>query len=137
MIRECKICGRPFIAKVANQEMCSEQCRAISKKQYAAKINAELRAATKERLGTYICVVCGREYHPANSLKVTCSPQCQTIRSKQLARENMRTIRQAQKNKRNRNTFKATVEINARAREMGMSYGQYVAYMEGKLRWHV
>ena len=127
MVRECIVCGKPYTSNIKNKLTCSPECSEIRRKQYTKKVNAEARAATRLRLGTKLCAVCGKEFEPNHPQKVCCSPECQIKRD----REKVKSFRKtAAKKPKPRDMHKEAVEINAKAREMGMSWGQYMAYLK-------
>lgn len=129
MIKECKICKRPFVSSIAQKTMCSAECRKISERQYVEKVNAEKRAATRERLGIKRCVICGIPYFPVNCTQVACSKECQKKRNN----ENQKSLRvEKQKRKKPGENQKEIVNIAVKAKAMGMSYGQYVARYGGQ-----
>jgi hypothetical protein len=135
MVRECSECGRPFISNVASKLTCSKECSDIRRKKYNDEKNAKAREATKIRNGTRICVTCGKEFAPSHSIKVCCSPECQKERGRQMAKEAWRSTKQTRA-KKPKSTEKQIIDINAKAKAMGMTYGQYVAYIEGKKLWN-
>ena len=130
MIRVCCICGKQFESRVANKMTCSQECAEKKRRQYIDNLNAKAREATKERLGTKQCAVCGKEFAPNHPAKMCCSPMCQRERDKEMARKHWN------KHKKPVDKAKAINDINAKAKAMGMTYGQYVAYMEGKKLWN-
>ena len=68
-------------------------------------------------LKTKTCKICGKEYHPQNSSQKFCSEKC---RNPKLAKE----VEQAKR-------MSALAEIEAKARALGMHYGEYVAKYGG------
>jgi len=129
MIKVCTECGKTFIANVANRKTCSDACSEIRKKKYAEKVYAKKRAATLERIGMRICVTCCKEFTTNNPAKVCCSPECQRVRDRKLTKQNrMSTKLREQKIK---SSEKDIIDINAKAKAMGLSYGQYVARYGG------
>ncbi len=128
MIKECAICGRPFITNISNKMTCSKECADVRRKQYVDKVNAENREATRLRLGTRLCMQCGKEFAPNHPAKVCCSPECQRERD----RERVRLAYSGEKLKGKKvSTEKQLIDINAKAKAMGLSYGQYVARYGG------
>lgn len=134
MIKECPVCGKSFETIRSNKIACSPACAGVRKKQYDQRVCAKARAATRERLGTRICVQCGKEFEPNHPAKVTCSPMCQKKRDREITRSCGYTKKK--KIKKDASNSKQIIDINAKAKEMGMTYGQYVAYMEGKKLWN-
>lgn len=129
MVKECVECGKIFITNKGNKLTCSKKCSDIRRKKYADDLYAKARAATRERIGIKICVICGNEFAPNQPTKVCCSPECQRIRDRQRIRESNHSIKQ--RNKKVKSTEQQINDINAKAKALGMSYGQYVARYGG------
>lgn len=88
------------------------------------------------------CVICGKEYIATKANCICCSTPCKKERNRQKARENWKryiqegryhdrmkktNIRMAKTEKRQGDTAGMSLaEVNAKAREAGMSYGQYM-----------
>lgn len=135
MIRECCICGIQFESKVSNRKTCSQECSEKRRRQYNDELNAKAREATRVRLGTKICATCGKEFAPNHPAKVCCSPGCQKERDREVARLYWNKKKSPVENQ-PVDKAQAIIDINAKAKEMGMTYGQYVAYIEGKKLWN-
>ncbi len=131
MVRECSECGRPYISNVASKLTCSKECSEIRRLRRVEEKNARARAATRERLGVKICATCGKEFSPNHPSKVCCSPVCQRERERKMAREGWASFKQT-KAKKPKTSEQQIIDINAKAKAMGMSYGQYVARYGGK-----
>jgi hypothetical protein len=130
MVRECSECGRPYISNVASKLTCSKECSEIRRLRKVEEKNARARAATRERIGIKICLTCGKDFSPNHPSKVCCSPECQRERERKLAREGWRSMGQTAARK-PKSTEKQIIDINAKAKAMGLSYGQYVARYGG------
>ena len=135
MIRECCICGMKFATKVSNKITCSKKCSEKRRRQYMDELNAKAREATRVRLGTKICATCGKEFAPNHPAKVCCSPGCQKERDRELTRLYWNKKNSPVENK-PVDKAQAIIDINTKAKAMGMTYGQYVAYVEGKKLWN-
>mgnify|MGYP003314736900 CR=1 FL=1 len=129
MVRTCVECGKTFLTHVPSKKTCSDECANMRRRRYAIERNAERRQATRERLGTRICLTCGKEFAPSNSNKVCCSSECQKVRDRELVNASNRSIRQ--RNKKAKSSEQQINDINAKAKAMGLSYGQYVARYGG------
>ena len=134
MFKKCTECGKIFAVNVPNRKTCSEECAEIRRRKYIDELNAKSREATRERLGTRLCVTCGREFAPDRPARVCCSPGCQKVRDRELVKASLKKTKERERAI--KNSEKQIVDINAKAKEMGMSYGQYVAYIEGKKLWN-
>lgn len=126
---ECKQCGKIFVPTHWNSKMCSEECRVIARKISADKGNAKAREIRKVNPIQKRCLVCHHKFKTNRSDVVTCSPHCQRIRNLEKMKEYAEKQRIEKKQK-----PMSIDEFNRKAREMGMSYGQYDAYlrMHGK-----
>ena len=73
-----------------------------------------------------ICVICGKEFEP-HGPAITCGKQCSIINK----RKNDKLYKKRQRIIRGRKTSNTTgiVDMNNKARELGMSYGQYSAML--------
>lgn len=73
--------------------------------------------------------LCSKEFVQEHKNQLYCCPECRTIANRERSAEYDRERRAA---KRREKTKKVTLrDINKKAKEHGMSYGQYVAMMEG------
>lgn len=77
-----------------------------------------------------ICVICGKEFEPHGSA-ITCGKECSIINKKIKKRKRNKLYKERQRIIRRINTSNNTciVEMNKKARELGMSYGQYSAML--------
>ena len=75
-----------------------------------------------------ICVICGKEFEP-HGHQITCGKECSTINKKMKKRKSDKLYKERQRIIRSRKTSNTTgiVDMNNKARELGMSYGQYKA----------
>lgn len=139
MIKICVVCNKPFevddLDRNRNRRRycgidCAENAAYERKRDYAA--NGKNKALDVK------CEICGRIFRTSYTKKVTCSLECQHERKKRLSRENGRLRREAIKNgtlppakpeRKKQNTVEAISDFNRKAREMGMSYGQYDLYL--------
>lgn len=73
MIKECVICGTPFLAKDGRNKFCSDECKRASQNQSKKKWVEEHIGKRTEK----VCVICGKSFMPTrNSLQKTCSEEC-------------------------------------------------------------
>lgn len=115
MKRVCKECGKPFETNHSKKVFCTWECqRAFAKvraREYARNYQREYKMKKK-------CKFCGQEFTGGRG-KLYCSTEC---KSKALIRQN----------REKKGNYGAELQrIAAEARKAGMSYGQYVAAMEG------
>ena len=77
-----------------------------------------------------ICVICGKEFEP-HGPKITCGKECSIINKKMKKEKSDKLYRERQMIIRGRKTSNTTgiVDMNNKARELGMSYGQYSAML--------
>lgn len=81
------------------------------------------------------CIVCGKEFEPRTRSQNTCSPECANARRMSLNRDwnaRARARRRAEKaeKERSKSGRRTLAEISAEARNIGMSYGKYVAWLK-------
>lgn len=137
MIKQCVYCGGGFEVNENNRnEMkrgyCSDICRRKSRD--ARKKNGPVSFEK-------VCVECGKTYIAHRCDSVTCGRECNYERNKKRSketgaayREKMRAQRLMKadapkkrgRKKKNRDSLE---DIQARAREMGLSYGMYMAQL--------
>lgn len=135
--RQCKVCGKPFEPVTPRHIICSDECRRLDKLQTSKEQQRKKALDNAEKRGTKKCVICGREFRPRNSKCVACSPMCQRERTLANARANnakARAERIAQKEKEAQKAeegvdmhCESIAEVNAKARDLHMTYGQYMA----------
>ena len=77
-----------------------------------------------------ICVICGKEFAP-HGAQITCGKECSQINKKEKRKIRNKLFREKQKIMKSRKTSNIPdiVEISKKARELGMSYGQYSAML--------
>ena len=77
-----------------------------------------------------ICVICGKEFS-LRGPAVTCGKECSLINKKEKRKITNKLFRERQKINRGKKTSNTPdiVEISKKARELGMSYGQYSAML--------
>lgn len=121
---KCIQCGKEFTQRSACNFLCSDECKRLRK-------NA-LRRMHSRTVKKKICVECGNEFETTRVSIVTCSQKCKDERHRRMAREKNRIYfaRKKQEKQMAKKDNKLG-DIEAKAREQGMSYGQYVAMYEG------
>ena len=77
-----------------------------------------------------ICVICGKEFAP-HGAAVTCGKECSLINKKENRKIRNKLFREKQKIMKGRKASNTQdiVDMNKKARELGMSYGQYSAML--------
>ena len=80
---------------------------------------------------TKTCVVCGREFSTARTRKICCSPECSKAHKRKIDRhKNRRAGIGGMARIRAKAAERPSLgQIAAEARSRGMSYGQYVAWL--------
>jgi len=133
MIKECGFCGKPFEVDEKNHDevrrkYCSETCRCGARN----KQNAERIKIGKKQYNVE-CEICGKVFMTNKSIKYTCSPECKQKRHNLMLRKNNQARREAIKNgtipkpvRKKQKKVETLAEVQRKAREAGMSYGQYV-----------
>lgn len=138
VIKNCLICGKPFEVddmdrNRSHRKYCGEECA------YTAAYERKKRYAQngKKQMANVKCEICGKIFLTPYIRQVTCGPECKYERSRILSRENDRKRREAIRNgthpslrkKAEQNKVEPIHDFNRRAREMGMTYGQYDLYL--------
>ena len=121
---KCIVCGKEFKQTHGSQTMCSEECR----KEYRRQYHENLRRMKPHTCKISICSECGKEFENPGGKRLTCSPECRKARARKVQSESRRQKRQkdrymSRRTKRGRPLSK----IAAAARDVHMTYGQYVA----------
>lgn len=79
---------------------------------------------------TINCKICGKEFYSQSSRRKCCSDECALENRRETARQHQRTLREIERNAKREKAKKLTVtDVAVKAKETGMSYGQYVAKM--------
>lgn len=142
MIKICVVCNKPFevddLDRNRNRKKyCSFDCEDTARNER----NKEYRKKGKKPMRNVECEICGKVFLTHLSHKVTCGRECQHERSKRLSRENGKLRREAilngtlpkpERKKPKQKKVESIVELSRKAKEAGMSYGQYMAqiYMQ-------
>lgn len=68
----CRNCGKPFVARHANEGYCSEECR------YAAfrKRQNDYHKGKSRVPSVAMCEICGADFKPLNTRSKYCSEEC-------------------------------------------------------------
>lgn len=130
MIKNCIICGKQFTAKTKAHVTCSKPCRVVYKK----KKQKEKR---HPKVYTKVCVTCGNSFETTYSTKLACSKECGDKYHKKHAKEHRTKLKNEKENEKSKNFEKNASALSddaLEARNLGVSYGMYVAmkYMEGQ-----
>ena len=139
VIKICVYCGKAFevddLDRNRNRRKfcgidCAEQGAYQRKREYAKN--------GKDRARSVKCEICGKIFRTSYSQKVTCSPECKKERSRRLAYDWNRARREGilngtrpapGQNKPKQKRVETVEDIQRKAREAGMSYGQYTALL--------
>ena len=128
VIKTCLYCRRQFKAKAVNQLYCSMDCRV----KYYAEYPDEERTPVNYTEKTLKCSECGKIVPRKSGQQKYCQ-ECsiKVIKRKKKKREAEYRERERVKKKSKRNRENDHPEIRANA--LGMTYGKYVAIMDGYL----
>ena len=134
--RICEQCGKLYVPTHHCNKYCSEECRYTAKKKRIRENNKKAYEKMKVKEDAKRCLVCRRWFKTNRKDVVTCSPYCQEIRMKEWRKEYRKKKRIEETKKREITKPMSIAEFNRRAREKGMTYGQYELYlrMEGQKR---
>ena len=82
----------------------------------------------------YICAVCGREFEKVKNRQTICSDECRELRKKENVTKawNKRKLKAEIEKRKSASNSKSIAEIQAEARNLGLSYGEYVARNGGR-----
>lgn len=134
--RKCRVCGNPIPYIMGSAKVCSEECRKERQRQYKREVCKRKREQTRMILGTKKCSVCGKQFEPQNRRQVTCGSECQKIRENDLMAawraKNTKSAKKPREKKPEKKKPETLAQINKKARECGMTYGQYMAYLAVK-----
>lgn len=134
MIKICEVCGEMYSASYADQKYCSRKCNQIKQTQRRREKAAAVEREWKKEKP---CKICGKLFVPRIVNQLCCSSECSsansnnfnTINSKKRSEEKKeKVMREEPKQKiRKVRTQKplSMSEINKRAREEHLTYGQY------------
>lgn len=134
--RECRVCGNPIPYSMGSAKVCSEECRKERQKQRNKEASERRKALTRMILGAKQCAICSKVFEPRNSRQVTCSRKCQKIRDNSMMatwkEKNTKSTKLPREQKPKKKKPETLAQINKKARELGMTYGQYTAYLAAK-----
>lgn len=117
------------------RKYCSIDCEDTARNER----HKELRKNGKKPPQNVECEICGKIFITNLSQKVTCSPECKDERHRRMVNANNRARREAILNgtlpksvRKKQKKVESVEELSRKAKEAGMSYGQYMAqrYMQ-------
>lgn len=119
-VRTCAICGKEFKPIRSPQKCCSPECR---KEHYRRYFNDYFHKhhSAKEKLPLPVCRNCGNEFKPDNSGKIFCCRECYV--------EYCSAKKAAAKKPAAKNDGKTLGQWVREAKECGLDYGTYRAYL--------
>jgi hypothetical protein len=114
------------------RKYCSIDCEDTARNER----QREIRKNGKKPPRNVECEICGKIFLTHLSQKVTCSPECKDERHKRIVNANNRARREAILNgtlpkpeRKKQKKVETLAERNRKAREMGMTYGEYDKYL--------
>lgn len=123
----CKHCNKMFVPKNNFQKYCSGECYYAEAKYRQTESYKKLDIPERE------CVVCGRKFTPLYRQKtIFCTDVCK--RKRQLEQQKESRERAKTNALETKKRMSSLAEINQQARALGISYGQYVLYLENSAR---
>ena len=93
-----------------NRRFCSEECSIKFHNEQSNAIRKKQRESERQLTGK--CLNCGKEFVKSKPYQLYCNPKCRGLTSYK---------------KRKGGNKQEIIDINKKAKELGMSYGQYVA----------
>lgn len=141
MIKVCAICNTSFEVDDEDRNRNRRRYCGIECAEKAAYQRKKEYALNGKKMFNVKCEICGKVFITCYSQKVTCSVECREERARRVTREWSRVRREAilngelpkpERKKAKQNKVATVEEIQKKAREAGMSYGQYMArlYMQ-------
>ena len=121
----CKWCSKSFTPEHWSSVYCSEECHTAARQKQIKENNKRAYEKNKIKAVTKRCLVCHHRFSTNRSDIVTCSPYCQEIRRK----EQQKAYRQNKRVEAKKKKPVSIAEFNRRAREMGMTYGEYELHL--------
>lgn len=126
-LKKCEICGREFLPKNQIQKYCGFECQQISNRERAKILMRKRYAQKKEENGK--CPICGKTFKKKNGNQIYCgSAECRKERMREYSRERWASRGNDRIEKPIKRLRKGSIAaVTEAAREMNMSYGEYVA----------
>lgn len=132
MIKQCIICHKEFETTQPSTKTCGDrECLRKRNNEIMAKWQRRHRAETKEYF-THICPECGKPFETSNARKIYCCSDCQIAHNGR--KKYQRRMKPKAPAKRNRTSHQELVDASMEARAAGLSYGQWQAMKEGRLK---
>ena len=135
--RECVICGKTFESNQYQTKFCSQECKKEGMRLCSKRAHERIKQWKKERKERP-CEICGAIFLPETPRTTQCdSCTTNTYIQSPIYEEGKRKkrISAAQRAKLAKERDRALSEKVGKARELGVSYGTYVAMLEGRLGW--
>lgn len=130
-IRKCKMCGKSFKPVSKKNIYCSNECRDTAKRKRAERYYKEKKKQKKtEMLEEKRCRHCYELFLPSSRRQIFCCDECRREEYKKSfpARKELKNIVV----KDNKKSEKTLADINKIAKSKGLSYGQYMIFLQAK-----
>lgn len=138
-VKNCVICGKPFTTRICNVVCCSDECKAERIRNNARDWQRRRLAAKKaERAKAQVlkkCEICGQEFAPRRPGVFCCSKECSKVRAREHQKAYLKaaeTHKKQEAEKAKKRKPESLEAINRKAREAGMTYGQYMVLMANR-----
>ncbi len=132
LIKQCIICHKEFETTQPSTKTCGDrECLRKRNNEIMAKWQRRHRAETKEIFKTF-CPECGKPFETSNATKIYCCSDCQIAHNSR--KKYQRRTKPKAPAKRNRTSHQELVDASMEARAAGLSYGQWQAMKEGRLK---
>lgn len=133
MIKQCIICHKDFETKQPAQTICGDpECRRKRNNRTSIRWQNENRERLKEHYKRS-CPECHKAFETTNVRKIYCSHDCQVSHAAH-KKYPYSPKRQKSKAVKKRTPHDDLVEASKAAHEAGMTYGQWQAMREGRLK---
>jgi len=125
-VRNCVVCGKEFATDHKQVLSCSEECKYQRKLQTIKSYTKAKRERDRyeEAHKDKICAYCGKVFNSVKTNKIYCSPYCGKCAHTEKIKDIM--PKEVPKPK----PSKSITQICKEAKEHGMSYGDYIAFLE-------
>lgn len=140
--KECEWCGNLYVPKAGNQRFCCKECSKEYNRKTMRLHMRKIRQLEYEKMKIVKhCEICGNEFYTTNPRKTVCSPECSRERAR-IRNAEYRSLHRKKKItfdgfteegisysylEQQKKSKKKIDDVDAKAKALGMSYGQYVA----------
>ena len=131
MLKVCEVCGKEFETENENKVCCNKLCASTRWRRMHPE---KCRKNIEPNIGK--CIICGKDFEKKRKDHKCCSEECRNEYEKKKVKERYERYKEKQQQEQLKEAVRlakkgenhdAIADIAIRARNLGMSYGQYVA----------